>query len=597
MRFPGTLEAGTKNGVLTEAKYVKGSYIVFSTLTDRDNFSNLGCNGVLVNGTKCYVAAEGLEYRWNGKQWSEGIQSNVPVFPAGNKIYGIQNGQWVEITVDEATQNTLNTLTTQVGDLTSQIESLNNKVDGIQDSITELNGEVVKYTLIPVPVDPVTLSDSRGAIQSIDWSEPTTPSLTAGTKATEPIRKTIRLNNYDSLSGFGTGELANEAFNLAMVSKWNIADFGSKDIHLNLNTKDNITINDSDYVLTSTDKTELENQIAAISKPDLSNYYTKQETNDQIQVAVADAEHIHFEVVDELPDAGDSNVIYLVSSANNTYNEYIWVDNKWDSIGTTSEVDLSNYSTTAEMNQAIEAAIQGIDLNNYYTKNESDDLIAAKQDVLVSGTNIKTINGISLLGEGNITLGGGGGGSYELPIATTEVLGGIKSGVQEEGIVGGKTVLVTVDSDTGVASVTVPVFDSSELTAEIQSNTSAIAANTEAINSNKEAIETNSTAISSLQSNIEEGSIIAGKADADVDGNSIVDTYATKTSVETGLASKQDLINNVTDTPVVGEYITSVTQTDGQISVTRSSIDPQSLETLLQGLDLTINGGDASNSD
>lgn len=35
----------------------------------------------------------------------------------------------------------------------------------------------------------------------------------------------------------------------------------------------------------------------------------------------------------------------------------------------------------------------------------------SKQDVLVSGTNIKTINGESLLGSGDITVGGGGGSS------------------------------------------------------------------------------------------------------------------------------------------------------------------------------------------
>ena len=33
-----------------------------------------------------------------------------------------------------------------------------------------------------------------------------------------------------------------------------------------------------------------------------------------------------------------------------------------------------------------------------------------KQDLLISGTNIKTINNTSLLGEGNITIQGGGGG-------------------------------------------------------------------------------------------------------------------------------------------------------------------------------------------
>lgn len=43
---------------------------------------------------------------------------------------------------------------------------------------------------------------------------------------------------------------------------------------------------------------------------------------------------------------------------------------------------------------------------NYYTKAEID---ATKQDKLVSGTNIKTINNQSLLGSGNINIQGGGG--------------------------------------------------------------------------------------------------------------------------------------------------------------------------------------------
>lgn len=37
--------------------------------------------------------------------------------------------------------------------------------------------------------------------------------------------------------------------------------------------------------------------------------------------------------------------------------------------------------------------------------------VGSKQDTLVSGTNIKTVNGQSLLGSGDITIEGGGGGS------------------------------------------------------------------------------------------------------------------------------------------------------------------------------------------
>ena len=50
----------------------------------------------------------------------------------------------------------------------------------------------------------------------------------------------------------------------------------------------------------------------------------------------------------------------------------------------------------------------GGDLSNYYTKTETEGLIAVKQDILVSGTNIKTINGEDILGSGNIEIQGGG---------------------------------------------------------------------------------------------------------------------------------------------------------------------------------------------
>ena len=49
-------------------------------------------------------------------------------------------------------------------------------------------------------------------------------------------------------------------------------------------------------------------------------------------------------------------------------------------------------------------------LTDYYTKDETDLLVDTKQDNLVSGTSIKTINGQSLLGSGDIVISGGGSG-------------------------------------------------------------------------------------------------------------------------------------------------------------------------------------------
>ena len=75
--------------------------------------------------------------------------------------------------------------------------------------------------------------------------------------------------------------------------------------------------------------------------------------------------------------------------------------------------DLPTTAKTSNSLFVITDATAG-DLSNYYTKTETDNAITAststKQDTLVSGTNIKTINGETLLGEGNITIQGGGGG-------------------------------------------------------------------------------------------------------------------------------------------------------------------------------------------
>lgn len=45
-----------------------------------------------------------------------------------------------------------------------------------------------------------------------------------------------------------------------------------------------------------------------------------------------------------------------------------------------------------------------VDLSNYYTKDEVNEEMAMKQTKLVSGSNIKTVNGASLLGSGNLVI-------------------------------------------------------------------------------------------------------------------------------------------------------------------------------------------------
>lgn len=87
--------------------------------------------------------------------------------------------------------------------------------------------------------------------------------------------------------------------------------------------------------------------------------------------------------------------------------------------------DLSNYYTKSETSGATEistALASKADTATTYTKTETDNAITAatstKQDALVSGTNIKTINGESILGEGNITIEGVSGGGKAVSAGT-----------------------------------------------------------------------------------------------------------------------------------------------------------------------------------
>lgn len=166
------------------------------------------------------------------------------------------------------------------------------------------------------------------------------------------------------------------------------------------------------------------------NKPDLSNfitntvdnlvnYYKKSETYTQTEVnnLISAISTMNILVVQTLPTQDISTTtIYLLprqtGETNNVYDEYIYVSNNWEKIGST-DIDLSNYYTKAE----VDTLLANIDLSNYYTKTQVDALIpdiSGKQDTLVSGTNIKTINNNSILGSGNVSIQEG----ETLPVGT-----------------------------------------------------------------------------------------------------------------------------------------------------------------------------------
>lgn len=76
-----------------------------------------------------------------------------------------------------------------------------------------------------------------------------------------------------------------------------------------------------------------------------SGYQTESQVSTAISNAIANIQGISYSIVAELPTTGEAGVIYLISNSGanqNSYDEYIWITDKFEKIGTT-EVDLSGY--------------------------------------------------------------------------------------------------------------------------------------------------------------------------------------------------------------------------------------------------------------
>lgn len=216
------------------------------------------------------------------------------------------------------------------------------------------------------------------------------------------------------------------------------------------------------------------------SGADLSDYYTKTETDalvnpkleqvtltqaeydaletkeDNVLYVINDAEDFKFKTINGEQIIGEGN-IEIEASANNvptvqttvqgTTNNYVYSSGKDDKYSVISDTSTSiSYSADkASINtQQYYWGSQSKNGNDMWSingattskaglmtasdKSKLDGIdITTKQDTLVSGTNIKTINGISLLGEGNITISGEGGSDlsgYYTKAEIDEMIGG-----------------------------------------------------------------------------------------------------------------------------------------------------------------------------
>lgn len=190
-------------------------------------------------------------------------------------------------------------------------------------------------------------------------------------------------NNYTTaektkLAGIASGAEAN------VQSDWNVTSSTSDAFIKNkptIPTKTSDLTNDSDFVsdgsyvhtdnnyttaeknklsgiATGANKTTVDSSMSASSTNPVQNKIVKKYIDD----AVGSITGIDFQVVTTLPTTGVKGTIYLVSnsgSGTNAYDEYIYVSDSWEKIGTT-DIDLSGYMLKTDMVAITNAEIDTI---------------------------------------------------------------------------------------------------------------------------------------------------------------------------------------------------------------------------------------------
>lgn len=162
---------------------------------------------------------------------------------------------------------------------------------------------------------------------------------------------------------------------------------------------------DDNFVLVTTLEDELNTKADTEHTHD-DRYYTESEVDTKlgdIESALDDLVGFSISIVQELPQSGESGIIYLVDSgsgvARDLYNEYIWTGTDYEKLGSSStDIDLSGYATLTYVNTklldyvtssvlATELSIKSDITHNhdsrYYTENEIDTKLTDLEESLL----------------------------------------------------------------------------------------------------------------------------------------------------------------------------------------------------------------------
>ena len=253
---------------------------------------------------------------------------------------------WGQLRADIGTLSQLATedktnLVAAVNELHGDIETAYSKIDSIETTTTEQEQSITEI---------------QSGIKKIEQS--ITDINSTDTAQSQQIEQNQQ--NIDALAQSDT-QLAKSVSSLAQT-----VDKGFKQVQTELDKKQPA----GDYITNAVDN--------------LVNYYLKSETytRSEVKDLIGSLTHINIKVVSSIDDVTEPNVIYLVpvssGKSGDYYNEYILVNGNPELIGNTR-----------------------VDLSDYYTREQTDNLLNGKQPV---GNYVTSVNGSAPDEGGNVSI-------------------------------------------------------------------------------------------------------------------------------------------------------------------------------------------------
>lgn len=110
----------------------------------------------------------------------------------------------------------------------------------------------------------------------------------------------------------------------------------------------------------------------------------------KVHIAMGEYSKLQFKIVDELPEAGEENIVYLVPSKDpsqgDLFEEYIWINGAWEKIGS---IDLRDYYTKEQIDAMLVEYLKSSDAVKIFQPLLEDYMDINVHDIIANNVNSK----------------------------------------------------------------------------------------------------------------------------------------------------------------------------------------------------------------